>query len=61
MRDASRKRFSIVEPEGRGLASGWWLLAEKLQHLGVVVIEGAKVGGFVGEASIGLLQVRNGD
>ena len=55
VRDTSRKRFSIVVPKGRGLTSAWWLLAEKLQHLGVVVIEGPKARGFVGEASTGLL------
>ena len=59
MRDAGGKRFNIVVPKGRGLTSGWRLLAEKLRHLGVVVREGSKARGFVGETSAGFLQVRN--
>ena len=55
MRDASGKRFSIVVPEGRGLTNGWVLLAKKLRHLGIGVIDGSKVGGFVGEVSVGPL------
>ena len=46
--------------EGKGLTSGWWLLAEKLHFLGVVAKEGSKEGDFVGEASVGSLHVING-
>ena len=60
MRDADRKRFSLVVPKGRGLTSGWRLLAEKLRFLGVVAREGSKEEDFVGEASVGSLQVKNG-
>ena len=52
---ASGKRFSIVVPEGRGLTNGWLLLAKKLRNLGIVVRDGSKVGGFVGEVSVGPL------
>ena len=42
------------------MTSGWRLLIEKFRHLGLVAREGSKGGGFVGEASIGPLQIRNG-
>ena len=53
MRDPDGKRFNLVVPEGRGLSSGWRMLAEKLRHLGMVAREGSKDGGFVGEALLG--------
>ena len=55
VRDVDRKRFNLVVPKGRGLTSGWRLLAEKLRYLGVVAREGSKEGDFVGEASVGSL------
>ena len=49
-----------LSARGKGLTSGWWLLVEKLHYLGMVAREGLKEGDFVGEASVGSLQVRNG-
>ena len=35
VRDAGWKRFGICIPEGKGLAKGWKIMAEKLHSLGV--------------------------
>ena len=35
VRDSSGKRHCLIFPEGKGLANGWALLAEKLRSLGV--------------------------
>ena len=38
----SKKKFSIIFPEGKGLSDGWNPLAKRLRGLGVVLIEGLK-------------------
>ena len=35
MRDSSTKRHCLIFPEGKGLANGWAILAEKLRSLSV--------------------------
>ena len=35
VRDLGRKSFGICIPEGKGLVSGWKIMAEKLRSLGV--------------------------
>ena len=40
VRDAERKKFCLVFPEGSGLVGGWFLLAKNLRALGVSSTEG---------------------
>ena len=43
VRDLEAKKYIIIFPEGKGQASGWNSLAERLRGLGVVPSEGLKV------------------